>query len=82
MRLSKHFSLGEMTKSQTALRLGLDNNPDPDGVAYLRTLCEQVLEPVRKHFDRPVIINSGFRAEAVIPLPFTKGFGSMTAMWT
>jgi zinc D-Ala-D-Ala carboxypeptidase len=65
VRLSKHFSLGEMTKSQTALRLGLDNNPDPDGVASLRTLCEQVLEPVRKHFDRPVIINSGFRAEAV-----------------
>tara|TARA_R110000796_G_scaffold185161_3_gene301739 strand:+ start:1601 stop:2044 length:444 start_codon:yes stop_codon:yes gene_type:complete len=65
MKLTPHFSLGEMTKSQTALRLGLDNNPDPEGVASLRTLCEQVLEPVRKHFDRPVIINSGYRAEAV-----------------
>ena len=65
MKLTPHFSLGEMTKSQTALRLGLDNNPDPDGVASLRTLCWQVLEPVRKHFDRPVIINSGYRAEAV-----------------
>jgi hypothetical protein len=65
MKLSPHFSLTEMTKSQTALRLGLDNNPDPDKVALLRTLCEQVLEPVRMHFDLPVIINSGYRAEAV-----------------
>ena len=65
MKLSAHFSLNEMTKSQTALRLGLDNNPGPDGVASLRTLCEQVLEPVREHFGRPVIINSGFRAKAV-----------------
>jgi uncharacterized protein YcbK (DUF882 family) len=65
MNLSPHFSLTEMTKSQTALRLGLDNNPDPSKVASLRTLCEQVLEPVRTHFDLPVIINSGYRAEAV-----------------
>ena len=65
MKLSPHFSLVEMTKSQTALRLGLDNNPDPSKVALLRTLCEQVLEPVRRNFDRPVIINSGYRAEAV-----------------
>ena len=65
VRLSEHFSLIEMTKSQTALRLGLDNNPDPAKVKSLRALCEQVLEPARKHFDRPVIINSGYRAEAV-----------------
>tara|TARA_R110000824_G_scaffold339782_1_gene526310 strand:+ start:698 stop:1141 length:444 start_codon:yes stop_codon:yes gene_type:complete len=65
MKLSPHFSLAEMTKSQTALRLGLDNNPDPDKVASLRRLCEEVLEPVRRNFDRPVIINSGYRAEAV-----------------
>ena len=65
MNLTPHFTLGEMTKSQTALRLGLDNNPDPDGVKTLRTLCEQVLEPARRHFDRPVIINSGYRAAAV-----------------
>ena len=65
MKLTPHFSLNELTKSQTALRLGLDNNPNPDRVASLRNLCEQVLEPVRKNFDRPVIINSGYRAEEV-----------------
>ena len=64
MRLSEHFSLIEKTKRQPALRFGLDNNPDPAKVASLRTQCEQVLEPARKQFDRPVIINSGYRAEA------------------
>ena len=63
--LSEHFSLIEMTKSQSALRLGLDNNPNPKAAAALANLCEQVLEPVRRHFDRPVIINSGYRAPAV-----------------
>jgi zinc D-Ala-D-Ala carboxypeptidase len=39
--------------------------PEEFSVALLRTLCEQVLEPVRRNFDRPVIINSGYRAAAV-----------------
>lgn len=65
MRITPHFTLSEMTKSQTALRLGLDNDPDSDGIASLRALCEQVLEPIREHYDRPVIVTSGFRALAV-----------------
>ena len=65
MKLSPHFSLTEITKSQTALRLGLDNTPDNDALTSLAILCEQVLEPIRKHYSRPVIINSGYRAPAV-----------------
>ena len=65
MKLSPHFSLPEITKSQTALRLGLDNTPDNDALTSLAILCEQVLEPIRKHYSRPVIINSGYRAPAV-----------------
>mgnify|MGYP003672640011 CR=1 FL=1 len=57
MKLSPHFSLTEITKSQTALRLGLDNTPDNDALTSLAILCEQVLEPIRKHYSRPVIIN-------------------------
>ena len=30
MKLSKNFSLAELTKSQTAERMGLDNNPSED----------------------------------------------------
>ena len=65
MKLSPHFTLAEMTKSQTALRLGLDNNPSQQEAFALVKLCVEVLEPVRTEFERPVIINSGFRAPAV-----------------
>ena len=59
MKLSKNFSLVEMTKSQTALRRGIDNTPHPSVVEHMERLCEAVLQPVRDHFDRPVTITSG-----------------------
>jgi len=62
MKLSKNFSLVEMTKSQTALRRGIDNTPTPDKIEPLTMLCEKVLQPVRDHFDRPVTITSGYRS--------------------
>ena len=65
MNLSPHFTLEEMVKSQTALRKGLDNNPDADQLEAMVDLCEYVLEPIRKHWNRPVIVSSGFRALAV-----------------
>ena len=62
MKLTKNFSLGEMTKSQTALRRGIDNTPTPDKIDPLILLCQKVLQPVRDHFDRPVTITSGYRS--------------------
>lgn len=62
MKLSKNFSLQEMTKSQTALRRGIDNTPSPPHVTHLELLCEKVLQPLRDHFDRPVTITSGYRS--------------------
>ena len=62
VRLSPHFTLSEMTASQTAARRGIDNTPGDSEIAALRSLCIEVLEPVRKHFDRPVIISSGYRS--------------------
>lgn len=61
MQLSTHFSLVEMTKSQTALRKGWRNDPPPAAVTALRLLCEQVLEPVRAEFGA-VIVRSGYRS--------------------
>ena len=63
MKLSKNFSLREMTKSQTALRMGISNTPTIDKIQNLKALCENVLQPVRDHFDRPVTITSGYRCE-------------------
>jgi hypothetical protein len=60
--LSPHFTLREFVKSQTALRRGIGNNPDDTEIKNLIALCENVLEPVREHFKKPVRINSGFRS--------------------
>ena len=61
-RLSPHFTLGEMIRSQTAARRGIRNEPGPAETAALRLLCEKVLEPVRNQFGRPVIVSSGYRS--------------------
>jgi zinc D-Ala-D-Ala carboxypeptidase len=62
MRVSKNFTLGELTKSQTALRKGINNIPDPIHLHNLHRLCDNILQPVREHFDGPVNISSGFRS--------------------
>lgn len=61
-RLSRHFTLAEMTRSQTASRKGIRNEPGPDEIRALTLLCENVLEPARKHFGAPVIVTSGYRS--------------------
>ena len=61
MNLSKNFSKAELCKSQTATRMGLNNNPTDDQTENLRLLCERVLQPVRDHFNKVVSISSGFR---------------------
>lgn len=62
MKLSPNFSLHELTKSETALRLGLDNTPGEAEIESLRLLCEKVLQPVRDHFGKGVKVNSGYRS--------------------
>lgn len=62
MMLSDHFSLAEMTKSQTAERRNLPNNPDKDAIESMKLLCINILEPVRNHFDKPFTPSSGFRS--------------------
>ena len=65
MQLTDHFSLVEMTRSQTASRRGIPNIPNRAEVAALKLLCERVLEPVREHFGKPVVVTSGFRSVAL-----------------
>ena len=61
MQLSRNFSLQELIKSDTAIRKGIDNNPNADQIEKLKALCENILQPVRDHFGR-VKITSGFRS--------------------
>ena len=62
MKLSANFSLAEMTKSQTATRKGIKNEPSTEHVENLIHLAETVLQPVREHFDKAVVISSGYRS--------------------
>jgi len=62
MNLSANFTLKELTKSDTATRLGIDNTPDDTTIENLKLLCEMVLQPVREHFGKSVTVNSGYRS--------------------
>jgi hypothetical protein len=61
MKLSSNFSLAEMTKSDTALRLDMENTPGDEEIANMTALCDNVLQKVRDHYGMGVKVNSGFR---------------------
>ena len=63
MQLSGHFSLSELTKSQTAERKGISNKPTLEHIESLTELCVQILEPTRRNFGKPMVITSGYRSE-------------------
>lgn len=64
MKLSPHFTLEEMTFSETAIRKGLDNTPTDDVLFNLNRLAF-FLEEVRSMLDKPVLINSAYRSPEV-----------------
>jgi len=65
VHLTNNFTLEELTKSETALRFDLDNEPNDEQLANLVALCECVLQPVRDHFGKGVKVNSGLRTPEV-----------------
>ncbi len=65
MRLSDHFYLSELTRSHLAVRHAIANQPAETEICALRQLCIAILEPVRRHFDVPIVPSSGFRCRAL-----------------
>ena len=61
MKLTANITLDELTKSKVAERNGINNNPNPQQIEPLKNLAINILQPVRSHFDKPLIISSGFR---------------------
>lgn len=61
MKLSKNFTLSEFTKSQTALRQNIDNEPKGEHLESAKELFENVVQQVRDKFG-PTVINSGYRS--------------------
>jgi hypothetical protein len=64
MKLSEHFALAEFTRSESAKRHGVSNEPTPEHLENLKVLCEKVLEPIRTKFG-PLNISSGYRSKVL-----------------
>jgi D-alanyl-D-alanine dipeptidase len=62
MQLSEHLSLAEVTRSDTAKRRGISNMPTEAHIANFKLLAENIFEPIRKHFTKPIFISSGYRS--------------------
>tara|TARA_R100001086_G_scaffold93893_1_gene46647 strand:+ start:854 stop:1354 length:501 start_codon:yes stop_codon:yes gene_type:complete len=59
--LSKNFTLKELTRSNTALRLGIDNEPSKEGILKLTLLATSLLQVIRDRIG-PLRITSGYRS--------------------
>ena len=64
MRISKNFTLAELTKSNTATRLGISNTPDKEGIHKLRLLATELLQPLRNAVGA-LRVTSGYRSESL-----------------
>jgi hypothetical protein len=64
MRLTAHFNLAEFTRSESAKRHGVSNNPTPEHLENIRVLCERILEPIRAKYG-PIVISSGYRSKTL-----------------
>ncbi len=64
MKLSRNFSLKELTASSTAKRLGLRNDPTEEHISALTALCVKILQPIRESHGI-VTVNSGLRVPEV-----------------
>ena len=65
MKLSNYVSLSEVTRSDTAKRKGISNEPNPEHLENLKTICTEVFDKVREHFGVPIYISSGYRSAAL-----------------
>ena len=70
MRLSKNFTMEELCRSATAERHGIKNWPATEDEEHrvrenLRYLCFDVLQPLREHVGKPIVVNSGYRSKKV-----------------
>ena len=73
---SEYFTLEELTKSGTATRLGIKNTPNAEEIRNLQYGVNMVLDPLRRLYQKPIVINSGFRC-----LELNKAVGGVTNSW-
>ena len=62
MRLSKNFVLSEITRSNTAKRKGISNEPEKEHLENLQRLITNLIQPMRDELG-PIRISSGYRSQ-------------------
>lgn len=63
MKLSEHLDLAEVIRSDYAKRNGINNMPNAEHTENLIELANKIFEPIRKHFNKPIHISSGYRSK-------------------
>lgn len=58
----KYFTLDELTASDKAKRLNIDNTPTPEAKARLVALVAHILDPLREAMGVPIRVTSGYRS--------------------
>lgn len=62
-KLSKYFTLEELTYSSTAEQRNINNVPTNEHLQNLKKLAIEILDPIREKLGQPIMVNSGYRSE-------------------
>lgn len=61
----KYFSFSEFERSETASRQGIDNTIPASLKGNIEALVDNILDPLREAWGRPIIVTSGYRSPAL-----------------
>ena len=65
MKLSNNLSVKEVTKSNTAKRYGISNEPTIEHLENLKAIALNIFQPARDYFKKPIYVSSGYRSESL-----------------
>lgn len=63
--MGKYFTIAELTKSDTAIKKKINNNPNKEIENNLNQLITNILDPLREAWGNPIIVSSGYRCSAL-----------------
>ena len=61
----RNFTIQELTASATAEAKKINNDPTPEAAENLKQLVNNVLDPLRDAYGKPILVNSGYRSPAL-----------------
>ena len=62
MKISPNLTLAEVSKSNTAIKLGIDNEPKGEHLNNMIHTANAIFQPMREHFGKPIFVSSGYRS--------------------